>query len=174
MSNDDLRSALTLHATCSFADTRTLAEYRVDCCEFHSIPTKFDLPIDATEIFNVSTWREPSQIARPVDATELRMINELFSSGLWAVAIAPCKSDAADTEFAFTSTRNLAQRLVDNAYGVAFNRSTDCDCDARINPSANDCDGAFGWTIPILEPSPCAPKVCKILRQRFATDINQF
>ena len=102
------------------------------------------------------------------------MDNKFFCSDLRSIAISPCKSDATDTEFAFTSNRNLAQSLIDNAYGVAFNRSTDCDCDARINPSANDGHSAFSWAISIFKSPVLTPKICKILWQRFATDINEF
>ena len=163
-----------MHAASGFANAFALTEKCVDCGKFHSISTEFDLSVNPAEIFNVSTWREPSQIASSINATEFRMDNKFFCSDLGSIAISTRKSNPTDTEFAFTSNRNLAQSLIDNAYGVAFNRSTDCDCDARINPSANDGHSAFSWAISIFKSPLLTPKICKILWQRFATDINQF
>jgi hypothetical protein len=110
--NEHLLRAVLLNTTRGFADSLAFGKPRFDGFELDAIATQLDLRIHAAVVEEPAVRFAVSQVARPIDSSQPRMLGELLFVQFGSITIASRQADPANTEFAQLAITNFVKRFI--------------------------------------------------------------
>ena len=173
MGDEYLVGARTLDPASRRPDSRAGCQMRLDGFEFDAIAAEFDLAVHAPQVLQVAIFVAANQIARAVDASQLRVLVESLRGQFVAPVVSSRQAHPRNAQLAGLAVTDWLQFAVEDPRLVAAHRPANRHRPAGMHAASNDRDGTLGRPVAVFQPASCGPAVGQIGGQGLAAHVHQ-